>query len=184
MNQRRSASGKASHLRGSASPDVTSGDNLRQSAFTIVTSGRDVPWKGFKVVNEVVSELKQQYPDINLQILQNLPKDEYLQYLAAADLFILNTGYEGFSHALLEAMAIGVPAVATNIGGNPEVIKDGENGLLIGYNKREELKEALLKLYRDENLRTQFSQRGRETAKKFNIQSMIDQTEQILISLI
>jgi len=52
-------------------------------------------------------------------------------YLRAADVFVLNTRYEGLSHVMLEAMAAGAPVVASAVGGNPEVVQDGVNGLLV-----------------------------------------------------
>ena len=50
------------------------------------------------------------------------------EYLRAADVFLLNTRYEGLSHVLLEAMAARAPVVASDVGGNPEVVRHGRTG--------------------------------------------------------
>lgn len=155
-----------------------------KNGFLIISAGRDVPWKGFKLVDEVVSELRQKYPGIQLQILHDLPKQDYLSHLAAADLFVLNSGYEGFSHSLLEAMALDVPVIASRAGGNPEVITDGQNGLLTQYNDKEQLKEAVEKVYNDKSLREKLSSAGRQTAEQFGLEKMIGQTEQVLFDVI
>ena len=58
-------------------------------------------------------------------------KEETFALMAACDLFVLNSSYEGFPHVVLEAMCAGLPVVATEVGGTPELVRDGENGLLI-----------------------------------------------------
>src|SRR3989338_10524157 len=63
-----------------------------------------------------------------------IPKEKLNLYLAAADVFCLNTNYEGFSHQLIEAMAIGVPIITTDAGGNKEVVQYGKNALVARYN--------------------------------------------------
>ncbi len=70
-------------------------------------------------------------------------------YLQAADLFVLPSAYEGLSVALLEAMAAGLPAVATRVGGNPEVITHGENGWLIPVDDPAALQAALIAVLGD-----------------------------------
>lgn len=154
--------------------------------FLIVSSGRSVPWKGFGVLREVVSTLSNSMEldtrRVRLEILQNMPRAEMLRRLAAADLYVLNTGYEGFAHSVVEAMAVEVPVVTTNVGGNPEVIEDGYNGLLVEYNNAEQIKNAIRKLYQDAELRRKFIQNGKTTVKKFWLEKMISETERTLLS--
>lgn len=74
-------------------------------------------------------------------------------YLAAMDVFIYPSRHEGLGSILLDAMAIGLPVVATRAGGIPEIIREGENGLLCEVDDIDGLTEAVLALRRDKDLR-------------------------------
>jgi glycosyltransferase involved in cell wall biosynthesis len=75
---------------------------------------------------------------------------ETRKYMKAADVLVLNSEYEGMSHTLLEAMSVGCPVVASDVCGNPELVKG--RGLLFEYNNMDELKEQILKVYSDKKL--------------------------------
>jgi glycosyltransferase involved in cell wall biosynthesis len=96
-----------------------------------------------------------------------LPHEITLRYLNAADILILNTSYEGFSHLLLESLALGTSVVTTPVGGNPEIIEHARNGLLVPYNNISALAEAVKSLAHDDRLRQTFAQAGRRTAERF-----------------
>ena len=129
----------------------------KSSKFLIVSAGRDVPWKGFDLLKKVVNDLE----NVDLKIYTDLPRKEFLRELKSADVFIL----------------------VTNVGGNPEVVVDGENGLLFQYNNEKELREGILKLYKDKKLRDKFASAGKETVKRYNFESMVDSTERALKSV-
>jgi glycosyltransferase involved in cell wall biosynthesis len=165
---------------------------------TIVTAGRLVPWKGFETLMTVVDELKDEFKYIKLLIIGGGPdkqkleqmivkkqlfknvlltgvmdKQNLFKHIAAADLFVLNTGYEGFSHQLLEVLALKTPIITTRIGGNPEIIIDGENGLLVNYDDKEELKNAIRKVLNDKSLGENFVTKGEDSVKEFSLNRMI-----------
>ena len=71
---------------------------------------------------------------------------DMLPYLQSADLFVLPSAAEGLSNALLEALACGLPAIATCVGGNPEVVIPNETGLLVPPDDLPALQEALISL--------------------------------------
>jgi glycosyltransferase involved in cell wall biosynthesis len=67
--------------------------------------------------------------------------------MRAADYFVLYSGYEGLSHTILEALYAGTPVIASARGGNPEIVHDGENGLLVPHPDRDALIDALRRAF-------------------------------------
>ena len=92
------------------------------------------------------------------------------------DAFVLSSVMEGVSLTLLEAMAAGLPVVATRVGGTPEVVADGESGILVEAGTPEALSSALLSVLADAHVRQKMGARGREIAfRKFDIGRMVDE---------
>lgn len=88
--------------------------------------------------------------------------DDVVPYLQAADLFVLPSVAEGLSVAMLEAMATGLPALVTEVGGAPEVIDHGQNGWLIPPDNIAALQEGLMTLLGDAVYRASLAQQGRK----------------------
>lgn len=107
-------------------------------------------------------------------------KEELATYLASAEIFILNTGYEGFSHQILEVMMAGVPVVTTVVGGNREVIHQGENGFMVRYNDEFNLVEAIKTVWQTPELQKRFNKEGKKTAEYFGVDKMISKTVEVL----
>lgn len=100
--------------------------------------------------------------------------------LPAFDLFVQPSLYEGLPNAVLEAMAAGLPVVATAVGGTPEVVADGVTGILVPPRDPDALAEAIVCLLRDPDLRCKMGQMGRErVAQWFTVERMVEQTERI-----
>lgn len=94
--------------------------------------------------------------------------------LHAIDIFVLASRTEGLSNALLEAMAAGKPVVATNVGGNPEVVLDEATGFLVAPGDAMALSSAIEKLYSDARLRsTMGSAARRRVADAFSVERMV-----------
>lgn len=89
-----------------------------------------------------------------------------LDYLHATDLFVFPSEKEGMPNALLEAMACGLPVIATRIGGAIDIIEDKKNGLLVTAGDVEELKDAMLKLLEDEQLSKSISEEAYRTIRE------------------
>jgi glycosyltransferase involved in cell wall biosynthesis len=119
----------------------------------------------------------------NVFLLGKVPHNKLAVYFKAADLFILNTGYEGFPHVILEAMDNGVPVITTKKGGNLEVIEDGVNGKLVEYNNKEEWKEAILNLLGDEGLRNKLITSAKEKMEQFSWDRLVKESLSVLESL-
>lgn len=173
----------------------------------ILSAGRLVPWKGFRMLIKVMPQLLQVDQFARLVIVGDGPltdelkgmartlglerkvfivgaksRSELAVYLAAADMFVLNTGYEGFSHQLLEAMRAGVPVVTTTAGGNRELVEQGENGFMVKYNDEFNLVEAIKSIWRSDDIRKKFAANGRATAAKFSAERMLAETLEILVN--
>jgi glycosyltransferase involved in cell wall biosynthesis len=87
-------------------------------------------------------------------------------YMQEADVLVLPSKEEGFGRVLLEAMDAGTPVIGTSIGGIPEIIRHGRNGLLVSYGDVSALKEAMLRIYSDTSLRMRLVEGGFETVRK------------------
>ena len=102
----------------------------------------------------------------------------------AAQLFVLSSISEGVSLTLLEAMATGLAVVATKVGGNPEVVADGETGLLVPPRDPAALAAALLRLRRDADERTRMGQAGRERVEQhFDVRRMVANYEELYVGV-
>ncbi len=89
-------------------------------------------------------------------------------YLAACDVFLYPSRHEGLGSILLDAMAFGLPVVATRVGGIPEIIGEGVNGLLCEVDDIAGLTAAVMTLYSDPGLRERFSAANRERARQYS----------------
>ena len=100
--------------------------------------------------------------DAGANVLLLGERNDVVPYLQASDLFVLPSLAEGLSVALLEALACGLPVVATAVGGTPEIIVDGNTGLLIQPNSPEELRDAILAVFTNSGLSKKFGENGRQ----------------------
>jgi glycosyltransferase involved in cell wall biosynthesis len=85
---------------------------------------------------------------------------DVVRWLHAMDIFVLPSRSEAMSNALMEAMACGVASVASNVGGNPELVREGETGLLFPSEDAEALTVQLRRLVDDTQLRTGLAEAG------------------------
>ena len=93
-------------------------------------------------------------------------------YLAAFDMFVLPSNREGIGSILLDAMERGLPVIASSVGGVPDIVHHGNNGLLIERGSVAQLRDAILELSADPALRRALGERGRAFAKDFTGEHM------------
>ena len=98
----------------------------------------------------------------NVKFLGFLNEDEIIEELQSADLFVLPSFIEGLPVSAMEAMAIGVPVIATNIAGTSELVEDGRTGILVRPSDAQALMDAVLRMVRDHPFRLQVAERGRK----------------------
>lgn len=169
----------------------------------IVTACRLVPWKGVDGLIEIMPavaeaasvvlvilgdgpemeklrRLAEKVAPAGVVFAGKVPQEEIINYLKAADLFILNTNYEGMSHTIMEAMSVGTPVVTTDVGGNPELIADGQEGFLVSYNNLPELKEQVIKILTNPELSQRLSFAGQEKMKGFRWTNTVAVTVNLL----
>lgn len=119
-----------------------------------------------------------------VRFLGNVPHARIPLLIRAADVFVLNSEYEGLSHTLLEVMNLGTPIVASNVCGNPEVIEDGVNGLLVDPRRPESLRAAVERLLADPALAESFARAGLARRDRFRRDLTFGEVERALLRLV
>ncbi len=113
-------------------------------------------------------------------IMTGLRKD-VPEIIAALDIFVLlSTASEATSQVIPQALSIGKPVVATDVGGLPEIIEDNRTGLLIPKEDPAAIAEAIIKIADDKELARRLAREGRaKVLKDFTLEGMIDKTEAV-----
>jgi len=108
------------------------------------------------------------------------PRGDVRELLAAADVGLLTSTGEGFSNAILEYMAAGLPVIATDVGGNPEAVVDGRTGILVPPDAVEPLANALVSLARDPETARRMGAEGRRRVEEcFSLDTCLDRYERV-----
>lgn len=116
-----------------------------------------------------------------VQFHGNLGHEALMRFMEQMDVLVLGSSYEGLSHTLIEACSIGLPCIASDSGGNPEVIRHNENGLLFPYGNVAALADGLSLLQKNESFRFEMAVKARETAVDFDFKKTIDETIRALL---
>jgi glycosyltransferase involved in cell wall biosynthesis len=163
----------------------------------VLTVARLHPQKGHRYLLQAAPGIRQIIPNVHFlfvgegqleeQLIAQIKEDklencvhllgvrqDIAQLLAISDLFVLPSLWEGLPNAVLEAMAAGVPVVATNVDGCPEVIVDGETGFLVPPKEPQLLQKAVLEILQNDSLSIAMSQAARQYAvEHFSVESNI-----------
>lgn len=144
--------------------------------------GADVHQKG-KIHDELITYIQKENLENNVEFLGKVNNVE--QILKSCKLFTLTSFSEAISLALLEAQSFGLPAIVTNVGGNPEVVQNGVNGFLVESNNEVQVADAIYSLYKDPKLRLRMSNNAKRIAReKFDVVSMIRNYEDVYLKCI
>jgi len=177
------------------------------SGDIILTGGALVPWRGFMMFIEIMPLLKKINPNFKLIIFGSGPQMPILKqaikqadwqhdilmpgrlstvdiykYYSAAWLFVLNSCYEPFIQNILHAMHYHVPVIASNRGGNPELIQDDYNGCLVEQNNKHDWLQAIQRLWNNQPLRRRLSANPLVKLEVFSFQHMAKEIVKILFT--
>lgn len=112
-----------------------------------------------------------------------VPQEEIAARLSELSALILASREEGFPYVILEAMAVGCPVVAAAVGGVPEIVRDGETGLLAKPGDPESLAQALVTLATSSGLSERLARRAAKKVQGHSLDAMVDAIEQAYYSV-
>lgn len=175
-------------------------EKAESKALHIGTVGRLTPVKSHATLLEAFSQVCDRIPNAELTIVGEGPlmdelvrqasrlnvldrvtfagfRDDVLDIVRTFDVFVLSSKHEGIPIAVLEAMSVGVPVICTHVGGLPEVIEDGRNGILVPPGDPGAIAAAICSLDRERELGRRLSIYGRKTVlDRFTHGAMVDGT--------
>lgn len=132
------------------------------------------------LADEFPAEIQRQ-----VQLLGRLPQPEVDRWLQTADVFVAPSLYESFGLIFPEAMRWGTPVIGTRVGGIPEIVTDGETGLLVEPQQPGQLSAALVRLLADRNLRERLGAAGRKHVEThFTVERMARDTADLYASVL
>lgn len=176
------------------------------NAKVIGVIGRYIDWKGHKYIIEAAAEVIKTQPNtffvfanasgpdkvkIKSLLQQNLPTENYTEIKFEEDLFALyqlfdiyvhvpvKENIEAFGQTYVEALAAGIPSIFTLSGIAKEFIEDGKNAMVVPFKDSKTIKNAILELMENENLRSKLIKNGKENVKQFNLNTFIHKLEML-----
>jgi glycosyltransferase involved in cell wall biosynthesis len=156
---------------------VLAQDELPRS-WRLIAIGRD---------DGIGAELKRQAQALNISgnISWLGERSDVGRLLAASDMFVLPSHQEGFSNALLEAMAANLPAIATAVGGNIDAVRDNDTGLLVGIKDPQGLAAAIVRLAKDPALRRRLGDAARlRVQQRFSLDACVERYDRLYRALV
>lgn len=174
--------------------------NIQQSDYLITAVGHFIEVKGWDIAIPAFAKVCESIPNAKLLLVGKKTSESYYQkicaqiklfylndkvifagnrsdipdILKASDLFILPSRSEGTPAALIEAMASGLPCIATNAGGMPEVIINGDNGFLFEKENVDELADKIKRVALEPDLKMQFVTNAQKDLHKFSIEKYVE----------
>jgi glycogen(starch) synthase len=110
-------------------------------------------------------------------------EDELFELFQSHDIYLFPSLYEPFSLTLIHALNAGIPTIASNVGGNPEIIHHMQTGMLFSKGHAQKLAKAVVKLATDDILRQSISENARKMAHRYTFGHMLGEVEHLLEKL-
>ncbi|HIE44105.1 MAG TPA: glycosyltransferase family 1 protein [Candidatus Omnitrophica bacterium] len=182
--------------------------NIPQSSKVIGSVGKLIIMKGYRYLVESAVEILSEVPDVRFliigdgnqrEVLQRKVKEygiqkrfmflgerqDAIEIMQSFDIFVHPSLSEGLPRVVMEAQGLGVPVVATSVGGTPEVVEDGKTGILVSPKDPVAQSRAILSLLRDSLKRKRMGEAGkRRIEEKFSHTRMIDEIEALFFYLL
>ena len=183
--------------------------NIDARNHNIVFVGRLVQEKGVELLVRAFAKLVERIPEARLFLVGDGPEKSHLQYLAErmgiagriiftgfvphskvrdflreASVFVLPSRFEGLPNALLQAMAAGLPCIATSVGGVPDVIENGINGILIPPGREDLLAEALEKVLIDQDLARRLGENAHRSVSRLRLDRIVGSYHRLIIEML
>jgi glycosyltransferase involved in cell wall biosynthesis len=118
--------------------------------------------------------------DGRVSFLGSVPRERVLRLFRAADAAVLPSAWENFPHTVVEALAVGCPVIATAVGGVPEVVRDGENGLLVPPGDPSALRDAIARFFAEDELRERLAAAAPGSVEGYSEESVFERIEAAL----
>ena len=156
---------------------ISAMDLVNQKSVDLVITGADMGL-GKQLEEEALEK------GVRMHRLGHIDDETYRSVLAAAEMLVLPSEYEAFGIVLLEAAAAETAVIGTNVGGIPEAMSPGNNGLIVEYNDVDNLSKSIATLLDDAKMCKEMGKAGRLWAKNFSWESILKELEQEYISII
>jgi len=115
----------------------------------------------------------------DVQFIGQVPYEMVKTFMQQADVFVLPSLSEGFPNVILEAMACGLPIIASRVGGIPDIITNDINGYLVEVKDTNDMANKIMLLLSDDTLRKKISDNNRHLVKKYTWENVIFELEKI-----
>lgn len=173
--------------------------------FIILYTAEFIPRKNHKLLFEILPSLKQQIPELKVILcgsgdlletykqisLQN--KMDYIEftgytkevavYCRMSDILVMTSFQEGLPMAMIEAIATGLPVVASNIRGHSDVIENGVNGFLFNLKSSRDFEDKIIQLYNNEELRSEMGKRNIDISQNYSSNLIVENMANVYKSL-
>lgn len=149
--------------------------------ITVVIAGSN---SGSIYYRNLLSKIRDNRLERNIKIIPNVPIDEIIELYRKATIFVLHSEEESQGIVLCEAMAVGMPVVATNVGGIPWVINQGENGLLSKFGDIETFSKNIVCLVNNVELQNKIKLNNQLEAQKYKWSKIAEEIESLYQSVI
>ena len=132
-------------------------------------------------LKEVLTFAKNENILNSIEITGYLSKKEWIEKSKEYSIFINTTNYDNIPVSIIEAMALGLPVISTNVGGMPYLIENMENGILVEKNNPNEMANSVFKLIEDSKLTRKLTRNARLKVEKFDSSNVKEQWRKILV---